>query len=211
MKDVVVIASLNVAHIINEPIAAAIPYGLDKKGREKNIVIFFYLGSGMFDVSVLIIDNIVFEVLATNDDTHLGGEDFNQRIMKYFIKLIKKKHEKDISKDNRALGKLRREVEHAKRALSSQHQVQVEIESLFNSIDFSELLTRAHFIDTVNENAKEIFEYSHVPGQAMLHVGFMIKKFSSVNSFLATTFLCESLLNGLCYILFVCVYISKDA
>ncbi|KAH7841757.1 hypothetical protein Vadar_033956 [Vaccinium darrowii] len=120
-KDAGVIAGLNVARIINEPTAAAIAYGLDKKGGEKNILVFD-LGGGTFDVSILTIDNGVFEVLATNGDTHLGGEDFDHRIMDYFIKLIKKKHGKDISKDNRALGKLRRECERAKRALSSQHQ-----------------------------------------------------------------------------------------
>lgn len=143
-KDAGVIAGLNVARIINEPTAAAIAYGLDKKGGEKNILVYD-LGGGTFDVSILTIDNGVFEVLSTSGDTHLGGEDFDQRIMDYFIKLIKKKHNKDISKDNRALGKLRRECERAKRALSSQHQVRVEIESLFDGIDFSEPLTRARF------------------------------------------------------------------
>ena len=103
------------------------------------------LGGGTFDVSILSIDNGVFEVLATSGDTHLGGEDFDQRVMDYFIKLIKKKYGKDISKDNRALGKLRRECERAKRALSSQHQVRVEIESLFDGVDLSEPLTRARF------------------------------------------------------------------
>jgi heat shock protein 5 len=149
-KDVGVIAGLNVARIINEPTAAAIAYGLDKKGGEKNIVVF-YLGGGTFDVSILTIDNGVFEVLATNGDTHLGGEDFDQRIMEYFIKLIKKKNGKDISKDNRALGKLRRECERAKRALSNQHQVRVEIESLFDGIEFSEPLTRARFEELNND------------------------------------------------------------
>ncbi|EFJ17607.1 hypothetical protein SELMODRAFT_444846 [Selaginella moellendorffii] len=143
-KDAGAIAGLNVARIINEPTAAAIAYGLDKKGGEKNILVFD-LGGGTFDVSILTIDNGVFEVLSTNGDTHLGGEDFDQRVMDYFIKLIKKKHNKDISKDNRALGKLRREVERAKRALSNQHQVRVEIESLFDGVDFSEPLTRARF------------------------------------------------------------------
>ncbi|KAK4403683.1 Luminal-binding protein 5 [Sesamum angolense] len=108
-KDAGTIAGLNVVRIINEPTAAAIAYGLDKKGGEKNILVFD-LGGGTFDVSILTIDNGVFEVLATNGDTHLGGEDFDHRIMEYFIKLIKKKHGKDISKDNRALGKLRREL-----------------------------------------------------------------------------------------------------
>lgn len=143
-KDAGVIAGLNVARIINEPTAAAIAYGLDKKGGEKNILVYD-LGGGTFDVSILTIDNGVFEVLSTSGDTHLGGEDFDQRVMDYFIKLVKKKHNKDISKDNRALGKLRRECERAKRALSSQHQVRVEIESLFDGVDFSEPLTRARF------------------------------------------------------------------
>uniref|UniRef100_A0A6N2JZW1 Uncharacterized protein n=1 Tax=Salix viminalis TaxID=40686 RepID=A0A6N2JZW1_SALVM len=149
-KDAGVIAGLNVARIINEPTAAAIAYGLDKKGGEKNILVFD-LGGGTFDVSILTIDNGVFEVLSTNGDTHLGGEDFDMRIMEYFIKLIKKKHGKDISKDNRALGKLRRECERAKRALSSQHQVRVEIESLHDGVDFSEPLTRARFEELNND------------------------------------------------------------
>ncbi|CAI9772011.1 unnamed protein product [Fraxinus pennsylvanica] len=119
-------------------------------GGEKNILVFD-LGGGTFDVSILTIDNGVFEVLATNGDTHLGGEDFDHRIMDHFIKLIKKKHEKDISKDNRALGKLRRECERAKRALSNQHQVRLEIESLFDGIDFSEPLTRARFEELNND------------------------------------------------------------
>ncbi|KAJ4778277.1 heat shock protein 70 [Rhynchospora pubera] len=149
-KDAGTIAGLNVVRIINEPTAAAIAYGLDKKGGEKNILVFD-LGGGTFDVSILTVDNGVFEVLATNGNTHLGGEDFDQRIMEYFIKLIKKKHGKDISKDNRALGKLRREAERAKRALSNQHQVRVEIESLFDGVDFSESLTRARFEELNND------------------------------------------------------------
>mgnify|MGYP004712543635 CR=1 FL=1 len=143
-KDAGTIAGLNVARIINEPTAAAIVYGLDKKSKEMNILVF-YLGGGTFDVSILSLDNGVFEVLATSGDTHLGGEDFDYRIMDYFVKLIKKKYNKDISNDKKALGKLRKECERAKRALSSQHQVRVEIESLFGGIDFSEPLTRARF------------------------------------------------------------------
>merc|ERR1712127_986608 len=115
-KDAGVIAGLNVARIINEPTAAAIAYGLDKKGGEKNILVFD-LGGGTFDVTLLTIDNGVFEVLATNGDTHLGGEDFDQRVMEYFITVFKKKTGKDISGDKRALQKLRRECERVKRAL----------------------------------------------------------------------------------------------
>eukprot|EP00798_Chlamydomonas_sp_ICE-L_P027679 gene27679-7320_t len=143
-KDSGVIAGLNVVRIINEPTAAAIAYGLDKKEGEKNILVFD-LGGGTFDVSILAIDNGVFEVISTNGDTHLGGEDFDQRIMEYFIKLIKKKYKKDITSDSRAMAKLRREAERAKRALSSQHQVRVEIEALHDGIDLSEPLTRARF------------------------------------------------------------------
>uniref|UniRef100_A0A8C4ZUD2 78 kDa glucose-regulated protein n=1 Tax=Gadus morhua TaxID=8049 RepID=A0A8C4ZUD2_GADMO len=109
-KDAGIIAGLNVMRIINEPTAAAIAYGLDKKDGEKNILVFD-LGGGTFDVSLLTIDNGVFEVVATNGDTHLGGEDFDQRVMEYFIKLYKKKTGKDVRKDNRAVQKLRREVE----------------------------------------------------------------------------------------------------
>jgi len=143
-KDAGVISGLTVRRIINEPTAAAIAYGLDKKGKEQNILVFD-LGGGTFDVTALTIDNGVFEVLATNGDTHLGGEDFDQRVMHYFMKLFKKKYEKDLGTDKRALQKLRREVERVKRTLSQQHQARVEIESLFDGIDFSETLTRARF------------------------------------------------------------------
>ncbi|XP_059313194.1 heat shock 70 kDa protein BIP1-like [Lycium ferocissimum] len=143
-KDAGAIAGLNVVRIINEPTAAAIAYGLDKKGKEQNILVYD-LGGGTFDVSILSIDNGVFEVLATNGNTHLGGEDFDHKLMDHFIKLIKRKYNKDISNDKKALGKLRKECERAKRALSNQHQVRIEIESLFDGIDFSEPLTRARF------------------------------------------------------------------
>jgi len=143
-KDAGTISGMNVMRIINEPTAAAIAYGLDKKGGEKNILVFD-LGGGTFDVTLLTIDNGVFEVLATNGDTHLGGEDFDQRVMKYCMKLFKKKYKKDMSKDKRAIQKLRREVERVKRALSSAHQARLEIESLYDGVDFSETLTRARF------------------------------------------------------------------
>ena len=143
-KDAGVIAGLNVLRIINEPTAAAIAYGLDKKSKEKNILVYD-LGGGTFDVSILTIDEGVFEVLATNGDTHLGGEDFDQRLMQHFLKLIKKKHSVDLSDNQRAIAKLRREMEKAKRSLSTQHQVKVEIESLWDGEDFSETLTRAKF------------------------------------------------------------------
>jgi heat shock protein 5 len=103
------------------------------------------LGGGTFDVSILTIDEGVFEVLATNGDTHLGGEDFDQRLMQHFAKLIRKKTGTDLSQDQRGMAKLRREVEKAKRALSTVHQVKLEIESLVDGADFSETLTRAKF------------------------------------------------------------------
>eukprot|EP00808_Paulinella_micropora_P027990 g65068.t1 len=145
-KDAGVIAGLSVERIINEPTAAAIAYGLDKKGNEQNILVYD-LGGGTFDVSILTIDEGVFEVLATSGDTHLGGEDFDQRVMDYFIKLIKKKHDVDLKGDKRNMARLRREVEKAKRALSSVHQVKVEIEGLLDGEDFAETLTRARFED----------------------------------------------------------------
>ena len=143
-KDAGTISGLNVERIINEPTAAAIAYGLDKKGGEKNILVFD-LGGGTFDVSLLTIDNGVFEVLATNGDTHLGGEDFDQRIMKYFMKIFKKKNKVSLKENKRAMQKLRREAERVKRALSTQTQARAEIEALHEGIDFSEQLTRARF------------------------------------------------------------------
>jgi heat shock protein 5 len=143
-KDAGTISGLNVMRIINEPTAAAIAYGLDKKTGEKNILVFD-LGGGTFDVSLLTIDNGVFEVIATSGDTHLGGEDFDNRVIQHLLKVFKRKFGKDPSEDKRSIQKLRREVERAKRALSTQHQVRVEIESLYDGIDFSETLTRARF------------------------------------------------------------------
>jgi heat shock protein 5 len=143
-KDAGTIAGLQVRRIINEPTAAAIAYGMDKTGGEANVLVFD-LGGGTFDVTLLVIDNGVFEVLATNGDTHLGGEDFDQRVMKYFIDQMKKKNNVDISKDKRALQKLRKEVERVKRALSSQQQARLEVEELAEGFDLSETLTRAKF------------------------------------------------------------------
>ena len=140
----VIISGLNVLRIVNEPTAAAIAYGLDKQGAERKIVVFD-LGGGTFDVSLLSIEDGVFEVLATAGDTHLGGEDFDQRVIAHFTKIFNKKHGVDITKDLKSMGKLKREVEKAKRTLSSQMSVRVEIESFFDGKDFSETLTRAKF------------------------------------------------------------------
>ncbi|XP_005460646.3 endoplasmic reticulum chaperone BiP-like [Oreochromis niloticus] len=162
-KDAGTIAGLNVKQIINEAAAAGIAYGLDKKDGVKNILVFD-LGGGSFDVSILTIDNGVFEVVATNGDTHLGGEDFDQRVMEHFIKLYKKKTGKDVSKNNRAVQKLRREVEKAKRELSAQHQTHIEIESFFKGEDFSETLTRAKF----EELNMDLFRSTLKPVQKVL-------------------------------------------
>ncbi|XP_039464941.1 endoplasmic reticulum chaperone BiP [Oreochromis aureus] len=162
-KDAGTIAGLNVIQVINEATAAGIAYGLDKKDGVKNILVFD-LGGGSFDVSLLTIDNGVFEVVATNGDTHLGGEDFDQRVMEHFIKLYKKKTGKDVHKDNRAVQKLRREVEKAKRALSAQHQTHIEIESFFKGQDFAETLTRAKF----EELNMDLFRSTLKPVQKVL-------------------------------------------
>jgi len=169
-KDAGTISGMSVQRIINEPTAAAIAYGLDKKGGEKNILVFD-LGGGTFDVTLLTIDNGVFEVLATNGDTHLGGEDFDQRVMQYFIKMLKKRDNLDISGDKRALQKLRREVERVKRTLSSQHQARLEIEGLIDGTDFSETLTRARF----EELNLDLFKKTLGPVQKVLEDSDMSK------------------------------------
>mmetsp|Transcript_7242 Transcript_7242/g.9161 ORF Transcript_7242/g.9161 Transcript_7242/m.9161 type:complete len:661 (+) Transcript_7242:58-2040(+) len=169
-KDAGTISGMTVQRIINEPTAAAIAYGMDKKEGEKNILVFD-LGGGTFDVTLLTIDNGVFEVLATNGDTHLGGEDFDQRVMQYFIKMIKKKDGVDLQSDKRAIQKLRREVERVKRALSNQHQARVEIEALYDGTDFSETLTRARF----EELNLDLFKKTLGPVSKVLEDGDLAK------------------------------------
>jgi len=149
-KDAGTISGMKVQRIINEPTAAAIAYGMDKTGDESNVLVFD-LGGGTFDVTLLTIEGGVFEVLATNGDTHLGGEDFDQRVMKFFINSMKKKSNVDITGDKRALQKLRKEVERVKRALSSQQQARLEIEDLAEGYDLSETLTRARFEELNND------------------------------------------------------------
>eukprot|EP00899_Mesostigma_viride_P003177 jgi/Mesvir1/12860/Mv05888-RA.1 len=146
-KDAGVIAGLNVMRIINEPTAAAIAYGLDKKATsvgEKNVLIFD-LGGGTFDVSLLTIEEGIFEVKATAGDTHLGGEDFDNRMVNHFVQEFKRKHKKDITGNPRALRRLRTACERAKRTLSSTTQNSIEIDSLFEGIDFYSTITRARF------------------------------------------------------------------
>lgn len=143
-KDAGTIAGLNVLRIINEPTAAAIAYGLDKKDKERNILVFD-LGGGTFDVSLLTIDSGVFEVIATNGDTHLGGEDFDHRILDFLLKKIKKQHGKDIKDNKSAIQKLKTEIEKAKRHLSSSLQASLEIDELEPGFDFKDSLSRAKF------------------------------------------------------------------
>ena len=143
-KDAGTIAGLNVLRIVNEPTAAAIAYGLDKSDKEHQIIVYD-LGGGTFDVSLLSIENGVFEVQATSGDTHLGGEDFDYKIVRQLIKTFKKKNGIDVSDNNKALAKLKREAEKAKRALSSQMSTRIEIDSFVDGIDLSETLTRAKF------------------------------------------------------------------
>jgi L1 cell adhesion molecule like protein len=146
-KDAGVIAGLNVLRIINEPTAAAIAYGLDKKNKstkESNVLIFD-LGGGTFDVSILSIDDGIFEVKSTAGDTHLGGEDFDNRMVDHFTKEFQRKHKKDLTTNKRALRRLRTACERAKRTLSASAQASVEIDSLFEGVDFYTSLTRARF------------------------------------------------------------------
>ena len=162
-KDAGTIAGLTVKRILNEPTAAAIAYGMDRKGGETNVLVYD-LGGGTFDVTVLTIEDGVFEVLATSGDTHLGGEDFDQRVMQYFMKTMQKKSGIDISSDKRALQKLRKEMERVKRSLSSQQQARVEIEDLAGGYDLSEILTRARF----EELNVDLFKKTFVPVELAL-------------------------------------------
>jgi len=144
-KDAGVIAGLNVLRIINEPTAAALAYGLDKKKEGEQNILIFDLGGGTFDVSLLTIDDGVFEVRATAGDTHLGGEDFDNRMVDYFVLEFKKKYNKDLRENPRALRRLRTSCERAKRALSSATQASIEVDSLHEGIDFYTSITRAKF------------------------------------------------------------------
>jgi len=147
-KDAGVISGLNVLRIINEPTAAAIAYGLDKKkgnsSGESNVLIFD-LGGGTFDVSILSIEDGIFEVKSTAGDTHLGGEDFDNRLVEHFIKEFQRKHKKDIGQNKRAIRRLRTACERAKRTLSASAQANIEIDSLFEGVDFYTSITRARF------------------------------------------------------------------
>ncbi|AQZ12032.1 KAR2 (YJL034W) [Zygosaccharomyces parabailii] len=170
-KDAGTIAGLNVLRIVNEPTAAAIAYGLDKSNDEHQIIVYD-LGGGTFDVSLLSIENGVFEVQATAGDTHLGGEDFDYKIVRQLIKTFKKKHGIDVSDNNKALAKLKREAEKAKRALSSQMSTRIEIDSFVDGIDLSETLTRAKF----EELNLDLFKKTLKPVEKVLEDAGLDKK-----------------------------------
>jgi L1 cell adhesion molecule like protein len=144
-KDAGVIAGLNVLRIINEPTAAAIAYGLDNKSSKEKNVLIFDCGGGTHDCTLLSIEDGIFEVKATAGDSHLGGEDFDNRLLEHFAKEFKRKHKVDITENTRSLRRLRTTCERAKRNLSSSTQTTVEIDSLHDGIDFVSSNTRARF------------------------------------------------------------------
>ncbi|KAI9309547.1 hsp71-like protein [Cunninghamella echinulata] len=163
-KDAGTIAGLNVLRIINEPTAAAIAYGLDKKTQGEHNVLIFDLGGGTFDVSLLTIEDGIFEVKATAGDTHLGGEDFDNRLVTHFIQEFKRKFKKDLSGNARSVRRLRTACERAKRTLSSATQTTLEIDSLFEGIDFYTSLTRARF----EELNQDLFRQTMEPVEKVL-------------------------------------------
>ncbi|KAJ5417722.1 Heat shock 70 kDa protein [Penicillium crustosum] len=163
-KDAGLIAGLNVLRIINEPTAAAIAYGLDKKVEGERNVLIFDLGGGTFDVSLLTIEEGIFEVKATAGDTHLGGEDFDNRLVNHFVNEFKRKHKKDLTTNARALRRLRTACERAKRTLSSAAQTSIEIDSLFEGVDFYTSITRARF----EELCQDLFRGTMEPVERVL-------------------------------------------
>ncbi|ORX63712.1 hsp71-like protein [Basidiobolus meristosporus CBS 931.73] len=163
-KDAGAIAGMNVLRIINEPTAAAIAYGLDQKTSGEKNVLIFDLGGGTFDVSLLTIEDGIFEVKATAGDTHLGGEDFDNRLVSHFVQEFKRKNKKDLSTNARALRRLRTACERAKRTLSSAAQTSIEIDSLFEGIDFYTSLTRARF----EELCQDLFRSTMDPVEKVL-------------------------------------------
>jgi heat shock protein 1/8 len=170
-KDAGVIAGLSVLRIINEPTAAAIAYGLGKKSEQETNVLIFDLGGGTFDVSLLCLDGGVFEVRATAGDTHLGGEDFDQSMMDHFCKEFQRKHNKNICTSDRALRRLRTACERAKRTLSSSTKANIEIDSLFEGVDFNSSITRARFEDLCGE----YFKSTMIPVEKVLKDAGMAK------------------------------------
>ena len=157
-KDAGVIAGLNVLRIINEPTAAAIAYGMDNKSSKEKHVLIFDCGGGTHDVTLLSIEDGIFEVKATAGDSHLGGEDFDNRLLNHFVQEFKRKHKKDISDNARAIRRLRTSCERAKRNLSSSSQSTLEIDSLYDGIDFMSSITRARFEELCNDIFKKTME-----------------------------------------------------
>uniref|UniRef100_A0A1A9W1P4 Heat shock 70 kDa protein cognate 2 n=1 Tax=Glossina brevipalpis TaxID=37001 RepID=A0A1A9W1P4_9MUSC len=175
-KDAGSIAGLNVLRIINEPTAAALAYGLDKNLRGEKNVLIFDLGGGTFDVSILAIDEgSLFEVKSTAGDTHLGGEDFDNRLVNFFVDEFKRKHKRDMSKNIRALRRLRTACERAKRTLSSSSEASIEIDALHEGIDFYSKITRARF----EELNMDLFRSTLAPVERALADAKMDK--SSIN------------------------------
>ena len=170
-KDAGVIAGLNVLRIINEPTAAAIAYGLDKKVEQEKNVLIFDCGGGTHDVSILCIEDSIFEVKATGGDTMLGGEDFDTRLVEHFTDEIKKKHKTDLLDNKRALRRLRTACEKAKRTLSSSTTASIEIDSLFDGIDFNTTITRAKF----ESLCQDLFQKAMSPVEQVLKDAKMSK------------------------------------
>jgi L1 cell adhesion molecule like protein len=170
-KDAGVISGMNVLRIINEPTAAAIAYGLDKKGDGERNILIFDLGGGTFDVTLLTIDDGIFEVKSTAGDTHLGGEDFDNRMVNHFCQEFKRKHKKDLSGNARSLRRLRTACERAKRTLSASAQTSIEIDSLFDGVDFFTSITRARF----EELNQDLFRNCMEPVEKVLRDGKMSK------------------------------------
>jgi molecular chaperone DnaK (HSP70) len=169
-KDAGTIAGLKIERVINEPTAAAIAYGLDKQDREENILVFD-LGGGTFDVTLLSIDNGVFEVRATSGNTHLGGEDFDQRLVEYCMSMFKRQSGIDISNDKRAIQRLKRQCELAKRTLSTQQSTNIDCEALANGKDFTTTISRAKF----EELNIDLFKKTMVPVTQVLKDSGMSK------------------------------------
>ena len=162
-KDAGTIAGLNVVRILNEPTASALAYGLDKKDGERNILVYD-LGGGTFDVSLLTVDKGFFEVVSTSGDTHLGGDDFDQRILEHFTRVWKSKHSIDITSNKAAVAKLKLEIEKAKRELSTVPDITIKIEDFWEGKDFEEKLTRAKF----EELCIDLFKKTLGPVQKVL-------------------------------------------
>ena len=163
-KDAGVIAGLNILRIINEPTAAAIAYGLDKQDAASMNVLIFDLGGGTFDVSILNIDDGIFEVKATAGDTHLGGEDFDNKLVDHFVAEFRRKHKRDLTGNKRALRRLRTACERAKRTLSASAQATIEIDSIYDGIDFYTNISRARF----EELCADLFKGTLEPVQKSL-------------------------------------------